>query len=131
MSRITVFTATALTIGLATSTTPALASTWGSAPSRAHLPQGRDHDGHHGRHRHHWRFVAVGSAIRDIDVAERKLTVGHQGGPDLTFAISRFARITRDGARVALGDLRVGDRAFVRGVKGRGAIWAVRVDALS
>lgn len=131
MSRSTMFT-TALAIGLATSATPAMSSTWSSAPSRAHLTQGRDHDGHHRRHRHHCRFVVVGGAIEDIEVNEREITIdARHGGPDLTFVTTKFTRMTRDGHRVAIGDLAVGDRAFVRGVTRHGVTWAVRVDALS
>jgi hypothetical protein len=144
MSRTTMFAATALAIGLATSATPAMASTTQSAtPFRAQVVQNHDHHRHgdwrhshwghhHGDWRHHHgRFFALGGVIEDIDLAHRQITIDPRRGPDRTVELARFTRVTRDGDRVSVKDLAVGDRAFVRGVKKHGERWAIRIDARS
>lgn len=137
MSRSTMFAATALALGLATSATPAMASTNHSETrGQTQFSQGHDRGDnwrHHRQHRHHnnWRVFVVGGVIEAINDDAGTITIDPRRGPDRTLNLTKFTRVTRDGDRVSSDDLAVGDRAFVRGAKKHGDLWAVRVDALS
>lgn len=127
MSRKTLaITAAAFSLALVAPAGPAAASSTGN-----------DRDGRHDsndrwdNHRHHdKRWFAIAGVIEDIDAGSGEIRIDPRRGPDRIVQVGDFTRYRLDGDRATLGDLDVGDRAYVKGVKKHGDRYAVKIWAV-